>query len=253
MSNVTALLSQRLKKNTANSKMSEMAKQAGNGSLNGFSSIFSVTDLSEHEKETLQDLLENYAPEEGIKNASKDFHELSALTMELKAITNQAAILHGERIKRAQQILTKYRDGAFTAWLITTYGNRQTPYNFLMYYEFYQALPQPLRLRIENMPRQAIYTLASREGDLNKKQRLIEDYKGETKNELLAIIRLKFPLSNDDRRKSDPIDGAIKELRKICETLSEVDPENFSKKQKNSLKYLTNELLILLSATQQMN
>jgi hypothetical protein len=233
--------------------MSEMAKQAGNGTLNSFASIFSVTELSEQEREGLADLLESFAPEEGTKNAAKDLQELSALTMELKAITNQAAILHGERIKRAQQIFTQYRDGAFTAWLITTYGNRQTPYNFLMYYEFYQALPQPLRLRIENMPRQAIYTLASRDGELNKKQRIIEDYKGETKNELLALIRLKFPLANEDKRKADPVDAAIKELRKVCETLAEVDAESFSKKQKNTLKYLTNELLILLSAAQQQN
>lgn len=253
MSNVTALLSQRLKKNPSSSKMSEMAKQAGSGSLNGFASIFSVAELSALEREQLEELLENFAPENGIKENERDFQELAALTMELKAITNQAAILHGERIKKAQQILTKYRDGAFTAWLMTTYGNRQTPYNFLLYYEFHQALPQDLRSRIEMMPRQAIYTLASREGDLQKKQRIVEDYRGETKNELLALIRLKFPLAYEDKRRADPVDAVIKDLRRVCERLAETNPDSYSKKQKNSLKYLTNELLSVLSAAQSQN
>ena len=97
-----------------------------------------------------------------------------SLTCEVKAINNQAAILHGERIKKAHQILTPYKDGAFTAWLISTYGNRQTPYNLMQYYEFCEAMPKNLREQIEWMPRQAVYVLATRTGEWKIKQEIVE-------------------------------------------------------------------------------
>ena len=49
--------------------------------------------------------------------------------------------------KERKTILKNYRDGAFSAWLIATYGNRQTPYNFLQYYELYITLPEHLHLQ----------------------------------------------------------------------------------------------------------
>ena len=90
-----------------------------------------------------------------------DLEFLTTITSEVKAINNQAIILHGERIKQCTRtFLTKYRDGAFSAWLISTYGNRQTPYNFLQYYEFYQSLNLELQKRMDDMPRQVVlYTL----------------------------------------------------------------------------------------------
>ena len=105
------------------------------------------------------------------KKLSNDLNHLISLTSEVKAINNQAALLHGERIKKAHQILTRYRDGAFTAWLMAAYGNRQTPYNLMQYYEFCEAMPKQLASKIELMPRQAIYVFASREGEPRKKSK----------------------------------------------------------------------------------
>ena len=147
-----------------------MAKQSATGNLSSFSGIFSVVELSAKEKEALAHILRNYTDEE--QDIGNDLNLLISLTSEVKAINNQAALLHGERIKKAHQILTRYRDGAFTAWLVATYGNRQTPYNLMLYYEFYETIPKQLRPQIELMPRQAVYVLASRTGNLDKKQEI---------------------------------------------------------------------------------
>ncbi len=217
MTQVNDLLSLRTKKNESHSKMAEMARQSSSGNLTSFSGVFSVAELTSQEKESLQELLSNYFS--GQTDVTADLNALISLTSEVKAINNQAALLHGERIRKAHQILTRYRDGAFTSWLQTTYGNRQTPYNFLQYYEFHQALSTPMRLRLEEMPRQAVYTLASRNGSLERKQQIVEGYKGETKSALLEVIRRQFPLERKDQRREDVGEKIIQGLQKIISML----------------------------------
>ncbi|MGZ3732280.1 MAG: CT583 family protein [Parachlamydiaceae bacterium] len=230
MSQMKEWLSLRTKKNE-NSKMSEMAKKSVAGHLTSFSGVFSIVELSVKEKEHLKTLLTTYSVDQTV--FSDDLKDLISLTSEVKAINNQATLLHGERIKKAQQILTRYRDGAFTSWLQSTYGNRQTPYNFLQYYEFYQTLSVPLRLRLEEMPRQAIYTLASREGPIEKKQELIAGYKGQSKNALLETIRLQFPLDVTDRRRENVGEKILQAMEKIVHSLkNKRNPLN--KKQKET-------------------
>ena len=160
MSKVNDLLFSRLKQKF--SKMTELAEVSSKGQLSSFSGVFKVHPLSEQEHDSLEELLKSYQGETEV-SIERDLDVLSGLTSEIKAITNQAAILHGERIQKAQQIFKNYRDGAFSAWLLTTYGNRQTPYNFLQYYEFYLELPSNLIPKLDEIPRQAIYTLASRD------------------------------------------------------------------------------------------
>ena len=218
MPNVTALLTERLKKSDHSSKMRALAEQSASGHLTSFSGIFSVAELSQGEKELLHAILREHM--RGHKEIDKDLEALGFLTAEVKAISNQAALLHGERIKKAQELLKKYREGAFTAWLLAAYGNRQTPYNFLQYYEFYEALPKVLKDKVHEMPRQAIYTLASRDGSLAKKQILIENYKGETKTHLLNLIRDLFPLESGDKRAVNVGAQAIGSLKKVCMLLS---------------------------------
>ena len=53
------------------------------------------------------------------------------------------------------------------------------------------------------MPRQAVYSLASRVGEYERKEDIIKNYKGEPKEELLHLIREQFPLSTTDRRAQD--------------------------------------------------
>lgn len=212
MANVNTLLNERLKKGDQ-SKMAALAKQSASGNLTSFSGVFSVSELNDQEKIALETLLKEYSTE--AKDLKSDLNALISITSEVKAINNQAAILHGERIKKAHTILIRYRDGAFTAWLIAAYGNRQTPYNFMQYFEFYEAMPKKLRPQIESMPRQAIYTLASREGPLEKKQEIVETYNGETKVELLQKIRELFPLETKDKRRQNIGDSTILSLTRL--------------------------------------
>lgn len=246
MGKVNALLNERLKKNENTSKMAEMAKQTANGNLTSFSGVFSISELSMGEKASIEMILKEYALNDEV-NYSHDLSNLLSITSEVKAINNQAALLHGERIKKAHQILIRYRDGAFTAWLLAAYGNRQTPYNLMQYYEFCEALPKTLRPQIELMPRQAVYTLASREGPLEKKQSIVESYKGQTKNELLSLIRMTFPLADEDGRQQNIGESALSNLKRLYRDLKR-QPLRISSTQKNAMKLMLQEILDMIDA-----
>lgn len=244
MGNVNTLLTERLKKGDHSSKMATMAKQSASGHLTSFTGVFGVTDLTDKERNFLENLLTDYAVD--ARDVSRDLNNLISITSEVKAINNQAIMLHGERIKKAHAILTRYRDGAFTSWLMAAYGNRQTPYNFLQYYEFYEAMPKPLRPQIESMPRQAVYALASREGPLPQKQKIVESYQGETKTALLQKIREAFPLDSDDKRRENVGDNTIESLKRICNSLQQ-KRVSISKKQMHEIEELLFNLKQLAS------
>jgi hypothetical protein len=201
MAKIASLLHQRFLKKEK-TKMTELAEKSSEGQLSSFSGIFGNGQLDEAEKQKIVSLLKRYSYEES-SSIEEDLGHLIAITSEVKSITNQAAILHGERLKKAQEILKKYRDGAFSAWLVSTYGNRQTPYNLMQYYDFYLKMPKSLHPQIELMPRQAIYTLASRDGDMQKKEEIVRNYKGETKDHLISLIRSLFPLKDRDKRREN--------------------------------------------------
>lgn len=239
MNRVNKFLSQRLKKNEKSEKMSALATQSMQGNLTSFSGIFGFTDLSPSEKEILSQLLKKFSDKD--KDYQEDLKSLITLTSEVKAINNQAIILHGERIKAAQEILKTYRDGAFTTWLINTYGNRQTPYNFLQYYEFYIKIPQALRPLLEVMPKQAVYTLASRDGNIDEKQAIVQNYQGETKKELIEIIRETFPISEKDKRKQSIGIGMINSLERLRQNLK-TNQNSLTPKQKETIKNLLSEI-----------
>lgn len=243
MTDVNSLLKKRLKQGEGSSKMTEMAKQSASGNLTSFTGVFGVTEINENEKGLLEAILQEYSS--GKESYSADLRSLITITSEVKAINNQAAVLHGERIKRAQDVLKKYKDGAFTTWLIAAYGNRQTPYNFLQYYEFYTAMPKTLRTQIESMPRQAIYTLASREGPIEVKKQIVENYRGETKTEVLTLIREHFPLKGEDKRKTNNGEAVIIQLTRI---ISQLDRARVSltKTQKKAIFELLDNIYELI-------
>ena len=219
MSKFNDLLNLRFKqRETPQQKMAALVERSNNGDLSSFSGIFRVSALNEKEKTDLETILKNFRLSDSY-DVDFDLKALMAITSEVKAITNQAVILHGERIKKAQDILKKYRDGAFTAWLFTTYGNRQTPYNFLQYYEFYTVIPQALHGKLDQMPRQAVYSLASRSGPLEKKEAIVKTYTGQPKQELLNLIRLEFPLPEDDKRSPHFSSHAINFLKRARDML----------------------------------
>ena len=245
MAKFSSLLSLRLKqKEVQNPKMTALAERSASGSLSSFSGIFQVVPLEEKEKDTLSEILKTFQAYEGY-DSEQDLKDLIHLTSEVKAITNQAVLLHGERIKKAQTILKNYKEGAFSAWLVSTYGNRQTPYNFLQYFEFCSQMPKELLPKIDGMPRQAIYTLASRAGEIDQKVSVIKNYAGESKEEILNIIRKEFPLDRDDKRLPNIANQSISSLIRLKDLLNHAlfDP---SEKQKVKISQLIEEIQILL-------
>lgn len=238
MAQLNAVLDQRMKKKneSATSKMAAMAQQSATGNLTSFAGMFHVHELNENEVKAIEHILKQYG-EEGENHLQKDLDALISITSEVKAINNQAALLHGERIKKAHDILIHYREGAFTAWLMATYGNRQTPYNLMQYYEFYTAIPRDLRPQLEIMPRQAVYTLASRAGEMEKKTIIVKNYKGENKTEMIRLIREIFPLDVQDKRQSKIGDSIILSLVRLSRQMRDL-PTKLSAGQKKQIKDL---------------
>lgn len=244
MAKVNAILSQRFQIDEKPSKkMEALSKASAAGQLTTFSGIFGSSELSNTEKQQLETLLINYS--DGSKDIDVDLKNLIMVTSEVKAINHQAIILHGERIKKAQIILKSYREGAFSAWLLTTYGNRQTPYNFLQYYEFYSLMPTELHQQIEQMPRQAIYALASRDGSSDRKQDIIKNYQGQTKREMLDLIRDVFPLPERDLRRQDIAENAITALTRVAFSLGKPKTK-INPNQKKKIEQLLHEIADLL-------
>lgn len=239
MAKLTEILQQRFKKKEK-PKMTALAEKTTDGQLTVFSGVFGDSKLGEKEQKELSSLLQKFSPDAGA-DVSRDLQSLIAITTEVKAITNQAAILHGERIKQAQTLLKNYQDGAFTAWLMTTYGNRQTPYNFLQYFEFYSKVPKKLHPQIESMPRQAVYTLASRDGELAKKEEIVRNYQGQTKQEMISLIRSTFPLGENDGRREKVADTTLKTLERLVTTF-EQSPVRMNKEQKKEARMLLKKL-----------
>lgn len=189
--------------------------------MNNFRGMFPDIKLTEHEEDRIQSILnEHFQPGNMQEDQiSDDYKILTGITSEIKSISNQSILLHGERIKIAEDLLKSYKDGAFTEWLLSTYGNRQTPYCMLQYYKLYLSLPMPVRPLIENMPKKAAYTLASREGSLDRKLEIIKNYKGEHQKDVILLIKEKFPLEDGDGRKRAFEDVILGQLHKLISKL----------------------------------
>ena len=216
MSKFNSLLAGRFK-SSKRDKVSQLVKQSHEGNLSSFAGVFRLAPENKEERANLETLLKRYATQE--VSWQEDLSLLMTLTSEIKAIHNQAILLHGARIKKAQQILTKYRDGAFTSWLIQTYGNRQTPYNFLQYYELYHSLPTPFKELLDHMPRQAIYSLSSRSISQEEKIAFIKQYQGESKRALLDKLREEFPLAEKDKRNTKYGHAVLLHLKHALNTI----------------------------------
>lgn len=225
MAKISSLLQERFKQGPNTTKMAQLVQRSSEGTLSSFEGIFNSSELTDEEKDQLKSILDLYQTKG--TSTSADFTQLCNLTVEVKAITKQAILLHGERIQKVQQLLKSYQDGAFSAWLKHTYGNRQTPYNLLLYYEFYNQLPISLRPKLDHLPKQAVYTLASRKGALDTKIQIIESYNGQSKQQILELIRRKFPLAEDDaRRGQHPILTPLKQLFRQLNYPLDIEPHD---------------------------
>jgi len=173
----------------------------------------------EEEIEIEKILFEDYLPGT-LKDdlVTEHFEELKTITKQIKSISAQSILLHGERIQQAHNLLANYREGAFTKWLMATYGNRQTPYSMLRYYEFVQRAPKESRAMIEAAPKKGVYLLASREGDDRKKLDLIQTHGGKKQSDFLQAIQCIFPTTESSKRKA-PMISTLESMDKLCSKL----------------------------------
>ncbi len=214
MSKKTNPLFQRFN-NERSSKIKTLAEESSSGAKSGFGGIFQVQPASDDQRQLLKSALKVYCPPKA-QAFDGDVEKLMQLMLEVKAISHQALLLHGQRIQSAKEILRDYREGAFSAWLVHAYGNRQTPYNFLQYFEFFQALPEKHRAQVEKLPRQVVYRLASRKDHLLKKLALIERCSGLSARNFLQQLRRELPLKPlDQRRAPNAILAALERAKEL--------------------------------------
>lgn len=204
--------------------------QAESEFVEGFESVSSIQiptiaipitiDLTEQERVSIKNILIDNYSSETMQKKEIDLHheELANISRQIKSISAQSVLLHGERIKKAQDILANYRDGGFTKWLMLIYGNRQTPYSMLRYYEFYHNAPQESRAMIESAPKKCVYLLASREGDDQKKLDLVQNHGDKPQAKFLKEIQEAFPTSETDKRKP-MMSSTILAMSKLCDKL----------------------------------
>jgi hypothetical protein len=168
-----------------------------------FNSIFDVKPLEEGESALIEHLLVKGANpgSHSEQQVHTDIKMLKALTAEIKAIGKQGALLMGERIAKAREVLKSYHNGTFTKWLDSICGSLKTGYNLLCYYDFYSALAEPnLKEKFRKFPQKIAYILASRQGDMKKKEEIVRWYEEQTPIELISMIQEKLPIAIQDKR-----------------------------------------------------
>lgn len=169
--------------------------------VNTFNSIFETKPLDEAEASKIVQLVE-YGRSDDVEQeqAERDANNLKQITAEIKAIGKQGAILLGERVHRARELLKPYKDGTFTRWLESAFGTRKTGYNVLSYYELHQALPPTAREKFKSLQQRTAYILASRSGDIEVKAEIVANHHNKPHEELVTLIREKLPADADDKR-----------------------------------------------------
>ncbi len=218
--------------------------------VNSFTSIFDMKPLDNEEQTELEQLLHKGAQPENMAagQIANDISHLQQITAEIKAISKQGAVLVGERVYRAREILKPYRDGTFTQWLESTFGARKSGYNALSYYELYIALPdEVIREIFKKLQHRTAYILASRIGDIATKSEIISQYHDKSHSELLAVIQEKLPVPvKDKRKKKASYKKLVTDARKIIEKLHDRKSE-LSTKDRGALSDLREIIHLILT------
>ncbi|GAB4187516.1 MAG: pGP6-D family virulence protein [Simkaniaceae bacterium] len=199
---------------------------------NSFKTLFEVKPLDEEESKQIENLLWQQASKADEKEIEKDIFHLKEITAQIKSIDRQAVVLIGERIYKAKQIFHRYGGSqkTFSWWLKHTFGSRTAPYQSLRYFEFYQALPnEDLQKKFKQMPLKAGYILASREGVLEDKVKILQKFHNHRQEEIIPAIRKQFPLASSDKRQGREdlgkqlqiLEQAVKKILKNRSALSD--------------------------------
>ena len=89
----------------------------------------------------------------------------------------------------------------------------------LTYYDFYSALPdQDLKEKFRRIPQKAAYILASRQGDMKKKEEIVRGYANQKRMDLITLIHEKLPIKEKDKRGKK--EGSLSRIIKLKDEVS---------------------------------
>ena len=216
MSKVNDKMLALLQKPAQSAAFAEGFEERESSSKKAFRAEFISAPLSDEENQQIHQLLEASFTEGQFSTdeVEKDHQNLTELTTQIRAIEVQSVLLHGDRIYKAQSILKKYQDGTFSNWLQLAYGNRQTPYRYLQFYDLFNKLEKDEKELMNSMPKQSAYKLASRNGEIEKKVEIIKEYHDCPQSEINQAIQEAFPLKSKDKRRAKENDAdTIKVIR----------------------------------------
>ena len=182
-----------------------------------------------------------------------DYKAIVKLTTEIKTISKQGILLIGKRIYEARKILRSYggEKGAFSNWLLNTFGNKRTAYNILSYYDFYNSLPKKsLKEKLKQMPVQAVYSLASRKGLPQVKHDIISNYNNEKQKEVLLQIQERLPLAKTDKRATKDNNTLVLEQLKNSSRILKHRMAYLKSEEKTEIETILKELQRSLSSNQ---
>ncbi len=184
--------------------------------------------LTEEQGSLIKALFHEYKSSElNEDNVNEDLQKALELSASIKSVIQQSVLLVGERVKKAQALMARYRVGMFNKWLFMVFGNKVTPYSFLNYYNFYNSIEDmKTRSRLEELPKKAAYKLASRKGELSAKIEVLnsmisleQSRKSIKTSALEKIIDQRFPVAETDNRTA--ANGAKKNPSKMRASLIE--------------------------------
>ena len=199
--------------------------------------LFENISLEEKEEKIIESILSASVDFGNVTEdqKDKDFLKIKKITAEIKSIGRQGAILMGERVFLAREILKPYRDGTFTKWLEATFSSRKTGYNRLAYFELYKALPQEeIKKLFQEIPQRAAYILASREGDLHTKSELIRNHYHLGHQDLINVIKKIFPATAQEGQHKKQQNRLIATAQEALQKLH-LRKEKISGEEKKSL------------------
>ena len=185
---------------------------------NAFKSIFKIQSLDNKDSQLIEELiLDNCNIQDEVE---EDTIQLKQLTIEVRGILKEGALLLGEKIYKARDILKKHNKNknSFTEWLKIAFNNsRSTAYNALSYYEFHNALPNDdLKELFKKFPHKAAYLLSTRNGEFNQKLDILRMHHHLKSDELIDIIEEAMPLPHDDQRKRKDHDVLLVSKIRAC-------------------------------------
>jgi len=167
-------------------------------------------DLSDSVANEIEKLMvENCEPmgkkSEGAIELGEDVQRLKDITGTIRGIVKQGIYILGQKIHEAKEILKKHRNSerTFSEWMkITFTQGHRSAYNALEFFQFHEELEDPvLQNRLKEIPKKAAYLLASRDGELSKKEEILKKYTDQKADDLITIIDEMLPLPQSDLRK----------------------------------------------------